>query len=246
MEPLHYRKLTKIHSDVGIDIVSIEQDRIISFSTGRPNSIPEEAIEIPLPTDEDFFPDPARNIDRNAAHEPIEPVPFQYLVRAMVLCGRIATVLNGRRGRPRTLTGPTEAGPHVLSGLQTQLVQFYSNLPDSMKWSVDNFKHQEGRGHGVSRRIYSRLRLSAELSLQGTFLTLHLWTNAVLALVYHPELTIGPSGSDMPFSATLQRSMQLSLSSSRNISECLVFADLFSSQAYVRSSSSTHLIIRSS
>ena len=73
----------------------------------------------------------------------------------MVLCGRIATVLNGRRGRPRTLTGPTDAGPHVLSGLQTQLVHFYSNLPDVMKWSVDNFKHQEQRGHGVSPLVLS-------------------------------------------------------------------------------------------
>ncbi|KAL5513453.1 hypothetical protein ACEPAH_3852 [Sanghuangporus vaninii] len=189
-------------------------DRIISFSTGRPASIPEDVIEIPLPSDDDFFPDPARNTDLSL-HEPVEPIPFVYLVRAMVLVGRISSALNGQRGRSRTLVGVAEVGPDVLSGLQSQLVQFYASLPDSMKWSVDNFKHQEARGHG------------------GSFLTLHLWTNAVMALVYHPELTTNPSGAQAPLIRSMHCSMKLSLSSSRNISECLVFADLFSSKAYL-------------
>ncbi|OCB87698.1 hypothetical protein A7U60_g5224 [Sanghuangporus baumii] len=189
-------------------------DRIISFSTGRPASIPEDVIEIPLPSDDDFFPDPARNTDLSL-HEPVEPIPFVYLVRAMVLVGRISAALNGQRGRSRTLVGVSEVGPEVLSGLQSQLVQFYASLPDPMKWSVDNFKHQESRGHG------------------GSFLTLHLWTNAVMALVYHPELTTNPSGVQAPLVRSLHCSMKLSLSSSRNISECLVFADLFSSKAYL-------------
>ena len=68
----------------------------------------------------------------------------------MVLCGRISTVLNGQRGRPRTLIGRNDVGPQVLIELQSQLVQFYAGLPESMKWSVENFKHQEARGHGVS------------------------------------------------------------------------------------------------
>ncbi|KAH8110030.1 fungal-specific transcription factor domain-containing protein [Phellopilus nigrolimitatus] len=192
-------------------------DRIISFSTGRPVTIPDDAIELPLPSDDDFFPDPARNTDVAALHEPVEPIPFQYLVRVLVLCGRIATMLNGRRGRPRTLVGPSDVDPQALSALQSQLVQFYATLPDSMKWSVDNFKHHEGRGHG------------------GTFLTLHLWANGVMALVYHPELTSSRSGAESPFSQGLQHSIRLSLSSSRSISECLELADLFSSQAYLGS-----------
>ena len=68
----------------------------------------------------------------------------------MVLCGRIANVLNGRRGRPCTLVGPSEPNSELLHTLQNQLVQFYSQLPDAMKWSVDAFKHQEERSHGVS------------------------------------------------------------------------------------------------
>ncbi|KAI5119149.1 hypothetical protein M0805_005228 [Coniferiporia weirii] len=199
-------------------------DRILSFSTGRPSFIPEDIIEIPLPMDEDFFPDPARNIDPASLREPVEPIPFQYLVRLFVLCGRIATVLNGRRDRSLTLVGPNDTSPHVLSTLQTQLVKFYTELSDSMKWSVTNFKHQEGRGHG------------------GTFLTLHLWANAVMAFVYHPQLTMSPSGTETPFSQAMQRSIRLAFSSSRNVSECLEFADLFSSQSYLGSPFCVHPI----
>jgi hypothetical protein len=39
--------------------------------------------------------------------------------------------------------------PEVLKGLQAELVRFYAELPDAMKWSVDAFKAQEARGHGV-------------------------------------------------------------------------------------------------
>ncbi|KAK7036707.1 hypothetical protein VNI00_011372 [Paramarasmius palmivorus] len=193
-------------------------DRILAFSTGRPPSISEEIIEIPLPTDEDFFPDPARTNDPTALGEDVQPVPFQHLVRLLVLCGRIASVLNGRRGRVRTLIGPgAGTGTEVLSGLQAQLVQFYAELPEEMKWSVEAFKRQEARGHG------------------GTYLTLHLWANAVMALVYHPELLSSPSGTETPLTQTMDRSIKLALASSRTISECLVFADLFASQSYLYS-----------
>lgn len=150
-------------------------------------------------------------------------VPFQYWVRLMVLCGRIAGVLNGRRGRIRTLVASAVDGGGGLGGLQSQLVAFYADLPPAMKWGVDNFRVQEGRGHG------------------GTYLTLHLWANAVMALVYHPELLSSPSGMETPLSQNMDRSIKLSLSSSRTISECLVFADLFSSQSYVCSFSSWSL-----
>lgn len=131
------------------------QDRIIALYTGRLPSFPEEIIEIPLPTDEDFFPDTARSNEPAARNEPVEPVPFNYLVRLMVICGRIATVLNGRRGRPRTLMQQSEP-PNTLNQLQKELVQFYADLPESLKWGVDTFKHQEARGHGVSRLLRSQ------------------------------------------------------------------------------------------
>ncbi|KAK7446298.1 hypothetical protein VKT23_014504 [Stygiomarasmius scandens] len=207
-------------------------DRIIAFSTGRPVSISEEIIEIPLPSDEDLTPDPAEMppTDPNTQLPP-QPNAFVYLVRLMVLCGRIGNVLNGRRGRARTLVGPyqgfgsvagggNEPGSghdDVLAELQKQLVQYYAELPEAMRWTVDAFRCQEARGHG------------------GVFLTLHLWANAVLALVYHPELLTNPNGTETPMTSRMDRSLKLSLASSRVISECLVFADLFASQSYLAS-----------
>lgn len=125
------------------------QDRILAFSTGRPVSISEDIIEIPLPSDEDLTPDPARTNEPAAHQEPVQPNTFAHLVRLMVLCGRIGNVLNGRRGRARTLVAGHQDEAGVLQNLQTQLVQFYAELPSGMKWSVDAFRHQESRGHGV-------------------------------------------------------------------------------------------------
>ena len=71
--------------------------------------------------------------------------------------------------------------------------------------------------------------------LQGVFLTLHLWANAVLALVYHPELLSNTSGVETPMSSNMDKSVKLALGCSRTISECLVFADLFASQSYLAS-----------
>ncbi|KAG6902386.1 hypothetical protein C0995_000591 [Termitomyces sp. Mi166 len=189
-------------------------DRILAFTTGRPPTIPEEIIEIPLPTDEDFVPDPAR-ADVGDVEEPPQPTPFVHMVRLMVLCGRITTVLAGCRGETRTLLPHVVKGyPEKLKELQAELVQFYAELLDAMKWSVDAFKHQEARGHGDS------------------FLTLHLWANAVLAVSFHPELQERPEGNFSPVTQNVERSTKLSLSSSRIIAECLVFADLFASHSY--------------
>nr|XP_019007903.1 pathway-specific nitrogen regulator [Kwoniella pini CBS 10737]OCF46684.1 pathway-specific nitrogen regulator [Kwoniella pini CBS 10737] len=188
-------------------------DRIVAFATGRPASIPEDIIEIPLPIDEDFFPDPSRNLPESKEEE-IEPIPFVQLVKLMIICGRISNVLNGRRGRSRTLVNSTEPLPELLADLQLRLVQFYSNLPESLKWSAENFKHQHLRGHS------------------GTFLTLHLWANAVLALIYHPDLLKSPSGIETPLNKSMDRNVKLSLASSRQICECMVFADLVDSTSY--------------
>lgn len=188
-------------------------DRVVAFATGRPASIPEDIIEIPLPEDEDFFPDPARNTPQFPP-EPVQPVPFVYLTRLMIICGRISNVLNGRRGRARTLVATDEPLAQQLAELQAHLVKFYASLPDQMRWSADNFKYQQGRGHG------------------GTFLALHLWANAVLALVYHPDLLKSPSGEETPLNRSMPRNVKLALSSSRQIGECMVFADLVSHASY--------------
>lgn len=70
----------------------------------------------------------------------------------------------------------------------------------------------------------------------GLFLTLHLWANAVLTLTYHPELMTHTSGAETPVRASFMRSNKLSLASARLTTECLVYADLCSSNAYVRPS----------
>ncbi|KAK0218768.1 hypothetical protein IW262DRAFT_1054734 [Armillaria fumosa] len=53
-----------------------------------------------------------------------------------------------------------------------------------------------------------------------------------MTLMYHPELLTSPSGMEAPLSQNMDRSIKLSMSSARTISECLVFADLFASQSY--------------
>jgi hypothetical protein len=110
-------------------------DRIIAFALGRPASIPEDIVEIPLPEDADFFPDPARNIPgTNPMDEVVEPVPFVQLTKLMIICGRISNVLNGRRGRVRTLVSSAEPLVEQLAELQLRLVQFVSTLPDTLKY----------------------------------------------------------------------------------------------------------------
>jgi hypothetical protein len=143
-------------------------DRIIAFALGRPASIPEDIVEIPLPEDADFFPDPARNIPGTGSlEEKVEPVPFVQLTKLMIICGRISNVLNGRRGRVRTLVSSAEPLVEQLAELQLRLVQFVSTLPETLKyvplshftslewkanvrWTAENFKRQQSRGHGVS------------------------------------------------------------------------------------------------
>ena len=122
-------------------------DRIIAFATGRPASIPEDIVEIPLPENGDFFPDQAGGITGQ-----IEPVAYVQFVKLIIICGRISDVLNGRRGKARTLVSSPEPLAEQLAELQVRLVQFVSALPESLKWSAENFKHQNDRGHGVSRR----------------------------------------------------------------------------------------------
>ncbi len=54
----------------------------------------------------------------------------------------------------------------------------------------------------------------------------------VLALIHHPNLGHSLSGQETPISAGVKRSIKLSLASSRQIADCLVFADLFDAASY--------------
>ncbi|KAF5335620.1 hypothetical protein D9758_014788 [Tetrapyrgos nigripes] len=220
-------------------------DRIVAFSTGRPVSISEEIIEIPLHTTDFFFfspfsrliPDTPSATKRLRLPREIDGLMWKiwenqdlgWSIPRVRRCPRWEWAW-GSRGREVNGTGTTgdgaaatggtaamSRGIDILAELQAQLVQYYAELPEAMRWTVDAFRCQEARGHG------------------GVFLTLHLWANAVLALVYHPKLLINPSGTETPMTSGMDRSLKLSLASSRLISECLVFADLFASQSYLAS-----------
>jgi hypothetical protein len=112
--------------------------------------IRDETIEIPFPQDSDFFPDPARDIP-SLPMEMVEPVPFVYLTRLMVICGRVGDLLNVRRGPAFHLARPVARSTEGLRELQANVLDFFRELPEPMRWSVDHLKHQHLRGHGVSQ-----------------------------------------------------------------------------------------------
>jgi len=60
-------------------------------------------------------------------------VPFVQLTKLMIICGRISNVLNGRRGRARTLVSSAEPLVEQLAELQLRLVQFVSTLPETLR-----------------------------------------------------------------------------------------------------------------
>ncbi|ORX41220.1 fungal-specific transcription factor domain-domain-containing protein [Kockovaella imperatae] len=193
-------------------------DRIISFVTGRAASIADDVVEIPLPEDDYMFPDPARNtseyLETNPSAILSEPAPYVQFVKLMVICGRISDLLNGRRGRSRTLVNKVENLVERLGQLQVELVHFISALPPTLQWLADNFRHHASKSHG------------------GIYLALHLWANAVVAFVYHPELLQSPHGAETPLTQNMARNRSLSLASSRQICECMVFADLVEHATY--------------
>ncbi|KAF9040283.1 hypothetical protein BDZ89DRAFT_1060712 [Hymenopellis radicata] len=179
-------------------------DRVLAFGTGRSVTIAEDIIELPLPTDSDFA-DPPTNL----------LAPFVQVVKLFALAGRIADIMNGSRGCPRTLvTEPVVHSPETLQSLQNQLMKFLEQLPAELQWSVENFRVQSAVQQG------------------GIFLFLHLWANAVLALIHHPNLGRNNSGMETPVSASVNRSIRLSLISSRQLVDYLVFADLFDAASY--------------
>ncbi|KAG7451756.1 uncharacterized protein BT62DRAFT_990214 [Guyanagaster necrorhizus] len=182
-------------------------DRVLSFGTGRSVTINENIIEIPLPTESDFIP--------HSSSAPPVLSPFVRIIRLFALAGRIADVMNGSRGCPRTsVSNPVVHSLESLQELQDQLVEFLGTLPPGLSWSVDNFRAQSAQHQG------------------GSFLFLHLWANAVLALIHHPNLGHSPSGQETPISSGVKRSTKISLASSRQIAECLVFADVLDAPSY--------------
>ncbi|WWC59823.1 uncharacterized protein I303_102385 [Kwoniella dejecticola CBS 10117] len=191
-------------------------DRILAFAEGRETMIDDDIIEIPLPKDSDFFPDPARSTPEYP-YEITEPVPFVYFTKLMVIVGRISNVLNGRRGKPRTLvpTVDAEQQSKLLTELQIRLIEFVANLPESLRWNLDNLKHQQQRGHS------------------GILLALHLYCHAVLAMTYHPDLLKSPSGHETPLNRNMLKDMRLALESSKQISECIPLADLLDPTSYI-------------
>jgi hypothetical protein len=165
-------------------------------------------------------------------------------------------LLNGNRGAAKTLGGPLDRDmPSRMQALQTELVQFYNELPENLVWSTTNFKfwvseHKGGVSFvGIRCTSCADLRVScrcfclcivwvsqAPYSCSGPALTPNSIANAVLALLYHPALLTPPNGADTPMSQGMQRSIKLSLTCARTICECMVLADWGSPISFVRHS----------
>ncbi|KAK7053001.1 hypothetical protein VNI00_004322 [Paramarasmius palmivorus] len=188
-------------------------DRILAFGTGRGVTIPADSIEVPPPTESDMD---AAMAPMSPGHPPVLS-PFVRIVRLFALAGQIANCMNNNSA-PKTLVTEEKVNPENLHSLHNRLVEFVAGLPEQLTWSVENFRAQAARKQG------------------GTFLFLHLWANAVLALIHHPNLGRDhPSGLRTPHTSGLKRSIKLSLASSRQIADCLVFADLFDARSYCAS-----------
>ncbi|EEB92363.1 hypothetical protein MPER_09141, partial [Moniliophthora perniciosa FA553] len=126
--------------------------------------------------------------------------------------------MNNNYNAPKPLVSEDKGSSENLHSLHNQLVELIAGLPEQLTWSVENFRAQAAKKQG------------------GTYLFLHLWCNAVLALIHHPNLGRDhPSGFTTPHTAGLKRSIKLSLASSRQIADCLVFADLFDARSYCAS-----------
>lgn len=141
--------------------------------------------------------------------------------------------------------------------LQTELVQFYNELPENLVWSTTNFKFwvSEHKGGVSAVEVESECTPLTLPCDSQVFLSLHcmgesfsaqvltFWSdscistaNAVLALLYHPALLSPPNGAETPMSQGMQRSIKLSLTCARTICECMVLADWGSPISFV----STH------
>uniref|UniRef100_A0A0W0FF04 Zn(2)-C6 fungal-type domain-containing protein n=1 Tax=Moniliophthora roreri TaxID=221103 RepID=A0A0W0FF04_MONRR len=189
-------------------------DRILAFGTGRRVTISAESVEIPLPTEDDMIPtSPALSLDQTMVLS-----PFVSIVKLFALAGQIANCMNNNYNAPKPLVSEDKGNSEDLHSLHNQLVVLIAGLPEQLTWSVENFRAQAARKQG------------------GTYLFLHLWCNAILALIHHPNLGRDhPSGFATPHTAGLKRSIKLSLASSRQVADCLVFADLFDARSYCAS-----------
>ncbi|KAL0573161.1 hypothetical protein V5O48_008792 [Marasmius crinis-equi] len=180
-------------------------DRILAFGTGRAVTIPCDCIEVSTLDEMDMS-------GPSSPHNSTTPQvlsPYVQIVKLFVLAGHIANCMNNAPITP--MYGEIQVGGETLQSLHNRLVDFIAGLPPSLTWSVDNFRAQAAWKQG------------------GPFLFLHLWIHAILALLHHPDLGKDSTGSPTP---GLKRSIKLSLVSSRQIVDCLVFADLFDDLSY--------------
>ncbi|KAF9258267.1 hypothetical protein L218DRAFT_934964 [Marasmius fiardii PR-910] len=190
-------------------------DRILAFGTGRPVTIPSESIEISPLNEIDLagVASPPSNLNPGS---PELPSPYIYVVKLFDLAGHIANCMN-RSTSPMKIS----VGTDCLQSLHDQFLSFIDELPECLAWSVDNFRAQAAWNRGAS------------------FLFLHLWANAILALIHRPDLgrQEGPSDTGFENSTTtsspgIKRSTDLSLVLSRQIVDCMIIADLFDERSF--------------
>lgn len=134
-------------------------DRLNSSGTDRPTFINQDQMKIPLPIKEKYFqldiPGPTENLSGKVL-QPISPTAGElsnprenmgvaaYMIRAIALWGRIINYLNlgGKEDDAHPMWHPNSG----YAALMKQTEIFSSTLPDSLKYSRENFHSHESEG----------------------------------------------------------------------------------------------------
>lgn len=134
-------------------------DRLNSSGTDRPTFINQDQMKIPLPIKEKYFqldiPGTTENLSGKVL-QPISPTAGElsnprenmgvaaYMIRAIALWGRIINYLNlgGKEDDAHPMWHPNSG----YAALMKQTENFSSTLPDSLKYSRENFHSHESEG----------------------------------------------------------------------------------------------------
>ena len=77
------------------------------------------------------------------------------------------------------------------------------------------------------------MRKTCLLKDRGVYLAVHLWANAVLAMVFNPRLMKQRTGTETPAGAAFIRDLSLSSNAAKQVCEQVTSAKLISAAAYV-------------
>ncbi|KAJ6086379.1 hypothetical protein N7486_010660 [Penicillium sp. IBT 16267x] len=187
-------------------------DRIVSLSTGRKTTIPDQDLAALAWLDggnHKLLPSPPPSIE---IHD-----PFRHLCQLMIIAGRLSNFINSGEQQDRFTHDPTAMADYL-----NLLTAFHTQLPMELYFDVRNF--QEARKRKQSQ----------------TFLTIHVWHQALLIIVHCPPWNRNYSHDDAPSAAPNQPGLSQSQcdTASRcfsNIGDMISLADLIDPSSYLAS-----------